>query len=68
MIKLRLVNVGRKEVGVSSDGLVWRAIDKGSFDGRLSFLQAELDDGYLIEFGLIGKLSIYCYLLLPLET
>lgn len=23
---------------------------------------------YLIEFGLIGKLSIYCYLLLPLET
>jgi hypothetical protein len=42
----------RKEVGVSSDGLIWRAIDKGSFDGRLSYLQAELDDGYIIEFGL----------------
>jgi hypothetical protein len=46
------LSTGRKEVGVSDDGLVWRAVRQGSFDGRLSYLEAELDDGYLIEFGL----------------
>lgn len=39
-------------LGVSDDGLVWRAVREGNFDGRLSYLEAELDDGYLIEFGL----------------
>lgn len=39
-------------MGVSDDGLVWRAVREGSFDGRLSYLEAELDDGYLVEFGL----------------
>ncbi len=39
-------------MGVSEDGLVWKAVREGSFDGSLSFLEAELDDGYLIEFGL----------------
>ena len=39
-------------MGVSDDGLVWKAVREGSFDGRLSYLEAELDDGYLIEFGL----------------
>jgi hypothetical protein len=43
---------GRNEDGVSDDGLVWKPVREGSFDGRLSFLEAELDDGYLIEFGL----------------
>ncbi len=37
---------------MSEDGLVWRAVGEGNFDGHLSFLEAELDDGYLIEFGL----------------
>ena len=37
---------------MSEDGLVWKPVREGSFDGRLSFLEAELDDGYLIEFGL----------------
>jgi hypothetical protein len=39
-------------MGVSEDGLVWKAVREGSFDGSLSYLEAELDDGYLIEFGL----------------
>lgn len=37
---------------MSDDGLVWRAVRDGNFDGGLSYLEAELEDGYLIEFGL----------------
>jgi hypothetical protein len=39
-------------VGVSDEELDWRPVRQGSFDGRLSYLEAELSDGYLVEFGL----------------
>lgn len=59
-------------VGVSIDGLDWRPVRKGSFDGRLSYLEAELDDGYLIEFGLEqnedGVLECHSFLLYWPET
>jgi len=59
-------------VGVSGDGLEWRPVRTGSFDGRLSYLEAELDDGYLIEFGLEqnedGVLECHSFLLYWPET
>ncbi|TSA47205.1 MAG: hypothetical protein D4R50_03545 [Actinomycetales bacterium] len=32
--------------------LNWRAVGKGNFDGSLAFMEAELEDGYLVEMGL----------------
>jgi hypothetical protein len=59
-------------LGVSGDGLNWRPVRKGSFDGHLSYLEAELEDGYLIEFGLEqnedGVLECHSFLLYWPET
>lgn len=57
---------------MSDEELDWQPVRQGSFDGRLSYLEAELSDGYLVEFGLEqnedGVLECHSFLLYWPET
>jgi hypothetical protein len=54
---------------LKKNNLDWKAIDEGNFDGSLSYLEAELSDGYKIQIGLQanedGVLQCSSFKLLP---